>query len=231
MARWSDSLHNDGGRDEPVTQAPEGTQATAQQCGGTLGESSRTCSSTPTTVAREASRQLGHLTREEVVPRVRTGYEGYVRPGVEQAKSTRAFAGDSAERTLGNALGSVLSIGDIANDARVRRALERVSPRAAAVVKEKQGPGVGTYLAIGAGIIAAAGVAYAVWQTFRADDELWVADDEPTPSTSASTAPTTPSSDRTLPKAPPVAGGAFVVPGCRELALFARDPAHPQCQH
>ena len=26
---------------------------------------------------------------------------------------------------------------------------------------------------------AAAGVAYAVWQTFRADDELWVADDEP----------------------------------------------------
>jgi hypothetical protein len=131
------------------------------------------------TVAREASRQLGHLTREEVVPRVRTGYEGYVRPSVEQAKGFVRSAGDTAERTIGNALGSVLSIGDLANDVRVRRAIERVSPRAAAVVKEKQGPGVGTYLAIGAGIIAAVGVAYAVWQTFRADDELWVADDEP----------------------------------------------------
>ena len=148
-------------------------------------------------VAQEAKRQLGHLTREEFVPRVRTGYESYVRPGVEQAKGYVRVAGSSAERTLGNALGSVLSIGDIANDARVRRAVARISPRAAAVVQEKKGAGVGTYLAIGAGIIAAAGVAYAVWQTFRADDELWVADDEPTPSTSASTtstsASTTPS--------------------------------------
>ena len=130
-------------------------------------------------VAREASRQLGHLTREEVVPRVRTGYDSYVRPNVERAGSVARAAGDTMERTVGTALGSVLSIGDIANDARVRRALERVSPRAAVVVKEKSGPGFGTYLAIGAGIVAAAGVAYAVWQTFRADDELWVADDEP----------------------------------------------------
>ena len=87
--------------------------------------------------------------------------------------------GDSVERGLGTALGSVLAIGDIANDARVRRAVQRVSPRAVAVVDQKKGRGVGTYLAIGAGIVAAVGVAYAVWQTFRADDELWVADDEP----------------------------------------------------
>ena len=130
-------------------------------------------------VAREASRQLGHLTREEVAPRVRTGYESYVRPGVEQAKGYARVAGDSVERGLGTALGSVLAIGDIANDARVRRAVQRVSPRAVAVVDQKKGRGVGTYLAIGAGIVAAVGVAYAVWQTFRADDELWVADDEP----------------------------------------------------
>jgi hypothetical protein len=138
-------------------------------------------------IAREASRQLGHITREEVVPRVRTGYESYVRPGMEQAGHFARTAGDSVERTVGTALGSVLSIGDIAKDARVRRAVQRLSPRAASAVAEKKGPGVGTYLAIGAGIIAAAGVAYAVWQTFRADDELWVADDEPSsPSTTAS---------------------------------------------
>jgi hypothetical protein len=137
-------------------------------------------------VARQASQQLSLLAQEEVVPRVRTGYESYVRPGLQQARSVARGAGDSAERAFGTALGSLMSIGDIANDTRVRRALERVSPRAAAVVKQKQGPGVGTYLAIGAGIVAAAGVAYAVWQTFRADDELWVADDEPTPSSTTS---------------------------------------------
>ncbi|GAA4368626.1 DNA helicase [Agromyces bauzanensis] len=133
-------------------------------------------------VARDASRALGNLTREEVVPRVRTGYESYVRPGVEQARG-------AIERTFGNALGSVLSIGDVANDTRVRRALARVSPRAAVVVEQKRGPGVGTYLAIGAAVVVAAGVAYAVWQTFRADDELWVADDEPMPTAAPSAAP------------------------------------------
>ena len=59
----------------------------------------------------------------------------------------------------------------------------------AAEVKRKQGPGVGTYLAIGAGVIAAAGVAYAVWQTFRADDELWVADEEPGTASDSGPAP------------------------------------------
>ena len=135
-------------------------------------------------VAREARRQLGFLTQEEVVPRVRSGYESYVRPNVDRARGFARGAGDSVERTLGSAVGSLLSIGDIANDTRVRRALERVSPRS--VVVEKKSPGVGTYLAIGAGIVAAAGVAYAVWQTFRADDELWVADDEPSTTASSS---------------------------------------------
>ncbi|ANJ25402.1 hypothetical protein [Agromyces aureus] len=132
-------------------------------------------------VAREASRQISALHHEEVVPRVRTGYENYVRPGLSQAKDFASTAGDGVERALGSALGSVLSIGDIANDARVRRAVQRISPAAAAAVakKQKSGPGFGGYLAIGAGIAVAAGIAYAVWQTFRADDELWVADDEP----------------------------------------------------
>lgn len=131
-------------------------------------------------VAQEASRQLGHLTREEVAPRVRTGFESYVRPTVDQAKGFARAAGSTAEKSLGTALGSVLSIGDLANDVRVQRAVARVTPRATTVVAkpEKKGHGFGTYLAIGAGIAAAVGVAYAVWQTFRADDELWVADDE-----------------------------------------------------
>ncbi len=41
-------------------------------------------------------------------------------------------------------------------------------------------PGPGRYILIGIGVVAAIGVAYAAWQTLRADDELWV-DDEATP--------------------------------------------------
>lgn len=139
-------------------------------------------------VAREASRQLGHLTREEVAPRVREGYQTYVEPGVDTARSLAGAAGGVLERTvvpvLGSALGAVLSVGDVAKDARVRAAVKRIG--AEKYLPKKKGPGVGTYIAIGAGVIAAAGVAYAVWQTFRADDELWIAD-EPVSSTGSGT--------------------------------------------
>ena len=161
-------------------QAQEGTQAAAKQAEELWGNQQNVLEHA-NAVAREASRQLGHLTREEVVPQVRTGYDSYVRPRMEDAKVYARSAGDSVERGLGNALGSVLTIGDIANDTRVRRAVERVSPRAVAVVAEKKGRGAGTFIAIILGIVAAAGVLYAAWQTFRADDELWVADDEPDP--------------------------------------------------
>ncbi|GAA1826494.1 hypothetical protein [Agromyces salentinus] len=138
-------------------------------------------------VAREASRQLGALTQEEVVPRVRSSYQTYVRPGLSQAKEYASVAGDTVERAVGSALGSVLSIGDIANDTRVRRAVQRIAPSALPPAK-KSGPGFGGSLAIVAGVVVAAGIAYAVWQTFRADDELWVADDEPAPATGSSPA-------------------------------------------
>ena len=150
---------------------------------------------------------------------MRTGYESYVRPGVEQAEGYARVAGRLRRaHAVGNALGSVLSIGDIANDARVRRA---VAARLAARRRRRRGEegrGVGTYLAIGAGIVAAAGVAYAVWQTFRADDELWVADDEPDALDERVDPPATESrSIRSDSSEGPacVPGGAFVMPGCR----------------
>lgn len=131
-------------------------------------------------IAREAGRQAGVLTREEVVPRVRQGYEHYVQPSLH---ATQGIAGgvrhqvvDKVLPGLGTAVGTVLSVGDIAKDARVA-ALNRVRFQKPVVV-QKQGLGTGTYIAIGVGIAAAAGVAYAIWQTFRADDELWVSEDE-----------------------------------------------------
>lgn len=132
-------------------------------------------------VAREASRQLGHLTREEVAPRVREGYEHYVRPGIDQAREIARGTGATIERTvvpaLGNALGAVMSVGDVARDARVRAAFNRISPQKVVAVPEKKSS-IGATIALAAAAVVAVGVAYAVWQTFRADDELWVADDD-----------------------------------------------------
>ena len=60
----------------------------------------------------------------------------------------------------------------------------------AAAASKSGGPGVGGVIGIALGVLVAGGVAYAVWQTLRADDDLWVADDEPeiTPTGDAPTA-------------------------------------------
>lgn len=132
-------------------------------------------------VAQEAGRQAAHYTREEVAPRVREGYDTYVRP------VTRA-AGDvithNVVPAVGTVLGTALSVADVARDTRVQAAVNRLRGAKADFVKKakpaKSGPGFGTYLALGLAAAAAVGIAYAVWQTFRADDELWVAEDEVT---------------------------------------------------
>ena len=44
-------------------------------------------------------------------------------------------------------------------------------------IKPAKSSGPGKYILIALGVVAVAGVAYAAWQTLRADDELWVSDD------------------------------------------------------
>ena len=133
------------------------------------------------TVAREAGHQASVLTREELVPRVREGYDHYVRPSVtathDLADGVRRRVVHDVLPGIGTAIGTVMSVGDVARDARVRAALTRLHLQKPVVVEPKRA-GVGSYLAIGFAVAAAVGVAYAVWQTFRADDELWVSDDE-----------------------------------------------------
>lgn len=55
---------------------------------------------------------------------------------------------------------------------------------------KKSGPGAGGTVSMVLGLLVAGGAAYAIWQTLRADDDLWVADDEPetTPTGDAPTA-------------------------------------------
>jgi hypothetical protein len=130
-------------------------------------------------VAREAGRQLGHLHREEIRPRVAAGYETYAAPYVEKG---RRVVNDTVIPAAGAVVGSALSVWDAANDTRSRLASGRgidlpASWRKAAPAPVKQGIGAGGVIAIILGVAAALGVLYAAWQTLRADDELWVADD------------------------------------------------------
>lgn len=144
-------------------------------------------------VVRDARRQAVHYAREEVGPKVRDTYEDRVRPAFESGVSSARSAARSAGRRLSDdvmpavtgALGTALAALEVAKNREVREAIARAS-RGANAVGTKLGivkapkPGPGRYILIGIGVVAAVGVAYAAWQTLRADDELWV-DDEATP--------------------------------------------------
>ena len=143
-----------------------------------------------THVVREASRQLANLGREEVAPRVRDAVDNHVRPSVASGiAATRSAAGSTREKfvedvlpAVTSALSSALAVIEASKNPQVREALSRVG-KAGAKVGSKVVPvaskssGPGRYILIGVGLVAAAGLAYAAWQTLRADDELWVSDE------------------------------------------------------
>jgi hypothetical protein len=146
-------------------------------------------------VVREASKQLGHLNREEVAPRVRDAVEQHLRPGVASGVATglavtRNAAGTTRDKlvddvlpALVSALASALAVIDAAKSPQVREAISRAGKvgsrlgSTVAAAPRTKSPGPGRYILIGVGLVAAAGVAYAAWQTLRADDELWVSDE------------------------------------------------------
>lgn len=130
-------------------------------------------------VAREAKKQLGHFSREQVTPKVKENYAKYAAPYVERGAKV---VNDTVIPAAGAVVGSALSVWDAANDTRSKLASGRgisvpsswTKPAPAPV---KTGIGAGGVIAIILGVAAALGVLYAAWQTLRADDELWVADD------------------------------------------------------
>ncbi|HET8927892.1 MAG TPA: DNA helicase [Microbacterium sp.] len=152
-------------------------------------------------VAREAGRQLGNYNREHVVPTVQAKYDRYAAPYVDKGvKVSKQVLNDRIIPATGAVVGSALSVWDAANDTRQRLTagrelnldLEALAKRAdkrgkgiskklaaqlAAAAPQKKGIGAGGVIAIILGVAAAVGVLYAAWQTLRADDELWVADD------------------------------------------------------
>ena len=134
------------------------------------------------TVAREAGRQLGHLNRERVAPVIDEKYHHYVEPVVGRVapyvdssrKASKAFLDHKVVPAVGGAIGKALSAVDAANETRVRISKQRAG---IPLVEPKKKRSAGPIIAIVLGVAAAGAVLYAAWQTLRADDELWVADD------------------------------------------------------
>lgn len=162
-------------------------------------------------VARQARVQANLLSQEHVVPRVLTTYESRFKPTVDRSVLLgRTFATGARGRVIADVLpllsgvgASALSVLQLSKGLASRVDTAALSERAKAFsasfrkpepVPVKTGPGAGTYALIGVGALALSGVAYAAWQTFRADDDLWIADDEPeaTGSTNPTDVPKTP---------------------------------------
>ena len=111
------------------------------------------------------------------------------RTGVREqaAQTTRDRLVDDVLPAMSSALGTALAAIEVAKNKQVREAISRatkfgtdVGTQVGLIKPKPAGPG--RYILIGIGVVAAAAVAYAAWQTLRADDDLWV-EDEPSDAT------------------------------------------------
>jgi hypothetical protein len=141
-------------------------------------------------VIRSASHQAASYTRDEVSPRVREVVGGRLRPAFASgAAVTRSAAHQTREKfvdevmpAVSSALGTALAALEVARSPQVREAIASVTQNArggriSATATQARPGGPGKYILLGLGIVAAAGVAYAAWQTLRSDEDLWI-DDE-----------------------------------------------------
>jgi hypothetical protein len=139
-------------------------------------------------VLREATHQARALSREELAPRVAGVYTEHVQPAVASGIAGAKTAGSAVKEkvvgdvlpALSGAVGSAIAVIEAARDPRVREVVRSAARTGGKVVKlappPKKGRGPGTFILIGLGVVAVAGVAYAAWQTLRADEDLWIED-------------------------------------------------------
>lgn len=131
-------------------------------------------------VSHRARKQAGYFTNEQIIPRVQKGYGNVVRPVTDSAGRivgfTRQKVVTNVLPAIGSTIGTLLSVADHARAARI------AAVHGASSVKnknlQKSGPGAGTIISITLGVIALAATAYAAWQILRAEEELWVAEEE-----------------------------------------------------
>lgn len=132
-----------------------------------------------TAVLKDARRQAGNYAREEIGPRVSGGLGSAGSAASSAARTARDKFGDEVLPRISATIGSALAATEAAKDARVREIARRVSTagqRVGLIEPPRKASGPGTYILIGLGVVAVAGIAYAAWQTLRADDDLWIED-------------------------------------------------------
>lgn len=132
-----------------------------------------------THVLKDARRQAANYAREEIRPRVDEGFASARRTASHAASSARDRFVDDVLPAISGTIGSALAVLEAAKNPQVREVVRKVSragTKAGVVTMPKKSSGPGKYILIGLGVVAFAGVAYAAWQTLRADDELWIED-------------------------------------------------------
>jgi ElaB/YqjD/DUF883 family membrane-anchored ribosome-binding protein len=132
-------------------------------------------------LAGQAGQQAKQLGNEYVVPRLNEAFEG-VRPtvdlGVSAARRVAHQARLLAAPVLATALASTVRGLERMENRDAARQVQAFGVQQGLLKPVKKKGGVFRVLAIGAGIAAAAGVGYTLWQAFRTDDELWVAPED-----------------------------------------------------
>jgi len=148
-------------------------------------------------VVRDAGHQASSFASEEVAPRVRDAYDDRVRPvlrsGAKAAKNGRDRFVDDVLPAVTSALGSAIAVIEAAKNPELRETIAKVGRSAkeasvkagvrAGVIEAPKSSGPAKYILLGVAFVAVAGVAYAAWQTLRADDSLWVEDEPETDET------------------------------------------------
>jgi hypothetical protein len=148
-------------------------------------------------IIAEARLHAADAARSDIAPRVKTAIDNGVRPAVatgiqaatSAATATKTRLTDEVVPSIVSTIGSAMSVVDLAKDPKVRKIVADASKKAAkaakkrgkvvvkAAPKDKGGLGFGGVALIVVGVVALIGAAYAAYQTLRADDDLWVADD------------------------------------------------------
>jgi hypothetical protein len=132
-------------------------------------------------VIRDATRQAADYAREDLSPRAKNAYKRKIRPavnagisaGVSHAQAvtnnTRDRLVDDVLPAMSAALGTALAALESTRSPLAAGSLRSSQPRGS-----RSNGGPGTYILLGLGIVALAGVAYAAWQTVRTSDDLWI---------------------------------------------------------
>ncbi|HWL59616.1 MAG TPA: hypothetical protein VNQ48_01895 [Microbacteriaceae bacterium] len=135
----------------------------------------------------EQQQDVLHQARQLARAAGRQGVD-YAAPRIQQAvgsgaNAVRSLADGARERVqkdvvpaLTTALGSAIATIDAFRDRQLRPALTAIGRGQVPVIVQpaKPKPNVGLWVGLGIGIVAAAAVGYVVWQTLRADDDLWI---------------------------------------------------------